>query len=439
MDDAELQQELEAMREFLGDDDEEETKEEPSWRPPPEEPETWGALPSFEPTEDEEASLAIVGRRYARRLPDNPLPELSAFELDTVRREFGRSPTPKTLALDDDLHSGFLPKPVGKVKSAKESGLYDDTEQEEPTRRPYVEDDGTPLTYKEFLARLMLPHSTELVAHVRAFVVRALEEARHADDAVRARQPQAVERRRKVLDGLPDRCAKFFSAAEAHLDQHPDWNKLGHQGLSTSRAALEKYVMTKLGAWAFESCRDDASDAELRKRCKALSTFLTPDMLDIKPGLCNEVVLHIARDELRRIDQAKAPADKVECVVRSASVIFSALNLSRAQSSSTTRVSESRAGADDFLPVFIYVVLGSDAPRLASNCNYVQAFHNPNALMSKAGYCFVNLRSAIDFLLHLQGDQIGIDQSVFDDRLNAALANLDDLDAAPSSSEDARP
>ncbi|EGB05930.1 hypothetical protein AURANDRAFT_17718, partial [Aureococcus anophagefferens] len=91
--------------------------------------------------------------------------------------------------------------------------------------------------------------------------------------------------------------------------------------------------------------------------------------------------------------------DKVDCVVRCASMIFSVLNLARAENSSRKGTSESRAGADDFLPIFIYVVLHADVPRLHSNCDYVEAFHNPTALMSKAGYCFVNLRSAIEFLL----------------------------------------
>jgi len=351
------------------------------------------------------------------------------------------------------------------------------------------ENEGSPISYKEFLARLMLPQSAELVSHVRAFVVRVLEEARERDDASRARKADASSKRRKALAELPGRCSKFFEAAEAHLEDHPSWRSLGHAGVASARSALEKYVMTKLGAWAFEACRDDHKDKHLQRRCRALATFVTPNHLDIKPGLCdNEVVLHIARDELRRMDAVRAPADKVECVVRCASIIFSALNLSRAGKSSSAaceeeededdvdldlgggaaadasqrsqdrqdhhreeiddsaaaaaagttaqsqppprkpkkkkkqRVhSESRAGADDFLPVFIFVVLHADAPRLSSNCDYIQEFHNPAGLMSKAGYCFVNLRSAIEFLLHLNGSQIGMEEAAFQRKLHDAL------------------
>ncbi|CAN0493563.1 unnamed protein product, partial [Ectocarpus sp. 12 AP-2014] len=57
--------------------------------------------------------------------------------------------------------------------------------------------------------------------------------------------------------------------------------------------------------------------------------------------------------------------------------------------------------ADDFLPVLIYVVLRARVPRLHSMCEYVQAFHSPVALMSRPGYCFVALRSAVEFLMTL--------------------------------------
>ena len=121
---------------------------------------------------------------------------------------------------------------------------------------------------------------------------------------------------------------------------------------------------------------------------------MTQAQLEIKASLCNEVVLHIAREELRRMDSFRAPSDKVECVVRCASVIFSVLNLARtlgvacaiyiyiyiycktslekesaneralwqarAENSSQKGQSESRAGADDFLP-FLSVLLVSES------------------------------------------------------------------------------
>jgi hypothetical protein len=49
-------------------------------------------------------------------------------------------------------------------------------------------------------------------------------------------------------------------------------------------------------------------------------------------------------------------------------------------------------GADDFLPILIWVVLGCQVSQLYTNCEYIENFHDPQSLRSRAGYCFVNLR-----------------------------------------------
>ncbi|CAN0558958.1 unnamed protein product, partial [Ectocarpus sp. 12 AP-2014] len=78
--------------------------------------------------------------------------------------------------------------------------------------------------------------------------------------------------------------------------------------------------------------------------------------------------------------------------------------------------------ADDFLPVLIYVVLRARVPRLHSMCEYVQAFHSPVALMSRPGYCFVALRSAVEFLMTLNGAAVGMSEQEFRRRaLDAAI------------------
>lgn len=78
------------------------------------------------------------------------------------------------------------------------------------------------------------------------------------------------------------------------------------------------------------------------------------------------------------------------------------------------------AGADDFLPLFIWVVLQSKIPRLMSNSEYIQTYLNPARLMGRSGYCLINLRSAIDFVTYIEPSSINIDADFFESKMAEA-------------------
>jgi hypothetical protein len=114
--------------------------------------------------------------------------------------------------------------------------------------------------------------------------------------------------------------------------------------------------MTKLADFAYAGELHEEQDRALSRRMEVLA-FITPESLEVNPSLqSNEVVWTIAQDELRKMAVYKTPGDKIACVVKCAQVIFSVLNLKRGSDDN------SRPGADDFLPIFIYVVLKSNVP-----------------------------------------------------------------------------
>lgn len=55
-------------------------------------------------------------------------------------------------------------------------------------------------------------------------------------------------------------------------------------------------------------------------------------------------------------------------------------------------------GADDFLPVLVYVLLRANPPQLASNIAYISRFRRSTRLVSEAAYFFTNVVSAATFL-----------------------------------------
>ena len=49
------------------------------------------------------------------------------------------------------------------------------------------------------------------------------------------------------------------------------------------------------------------------------------------------------------------------------------------------------AGADDFLPVLIYVLIHANPPQLASNLMYIERFRMHSRMMSESAYFFTQL------------------------------------------------
>jgi len=261
---------------------------------------------------------------------------------------------------------------------------------------------------------------------------------------------------------LDVRCRSFFDQMQEMFLKYPEFQNETEERILCARDCLEQYVLYRIAEFAFKSTLDKEADEHLLHRMKVLS-FLRPETLDIKSDLFDETLLAIAGDELRKINAYRTPGDKVACVVKCASVIFRSLSLSKTkniadlhqnqsdnQSAAASRketpsgtatagaggeaekqkqddsrsADSSIAGADDFLPLFIWVVMRSHIPRLCSNCEYIQTFLNPARLMGKSGYCLINLRSAIEFVNSVDGDQLNIDAKEFEDRLADAEREL---------------
>ncbi|CAI5727680.1 unnamed protein product [Peronospora destructor] len=262
------------------------------------------------------------------------------------------------------------------------------------------------LTYGEFLQRVSQPASRDILDKIRMFVGSILGPR---GDGRPPRSTDYIEYYFYGTHELRHRCNRFFESMGDILLNHPAWRHASDAKLAKARDGIEKYVMDKVSDIAFnrlKECHHWVKEDEALLRRMQLLSFITPAMLDIKPCMRNEVVWSLAEDELRRINSFRSPGEKINCIVRCCGVIFSVLNLSRGDSGS-------RPGADDFLPIFIYIVLHSQIPRLHSNCEYISGYRNQADLMSKAGYCFVNLRSAIEFIMVMDGSMLSIPDDEF--------------------------
>ncbi|XP_057987469.1 vacuolar protein sorting-associated protein 9A isoform X4 [Hevea brasiliensis] len=138
-------------------------------------------------------------------------------------------------------------------------------------------------------------------------------------------------------------------------------------------------------------------------------------------GATNEEVdcaMELAEKELQKINAFKAPREKLLCIMSCCRVINNLLL--------NASISENHAlgGADDFLPVLIYVTIKANPPQLHSNLKFIQLYRRQAKLVSEAAYYFTNLVSAKSFIIDLNAKSLSMDEIEFEQSMQSArLAN----------------
>ncbi|KAF2291462.1 hypothetical protein GH714_024447 [Hevea brasiliensis] len=195
----------------------------------------------------------------------------------------------------------------------------------------------------DFLERMRQPSAADFVKSIKSFIVSFSNNA-----------PDPEKDSSMVQE--------FLAKMEAAFRAHPLWAGCSDEELESAGdmlhlaffqlQGLEKYVMTKLFTRVFASLPDDVKvDEQLSDKMSLIQQFIRPENLDIKPTFQNETSWLLAQKELQKINMYKAPRDKLVCILNCCKVINNLLlNASIASN-------ENPPGADEFLPVLIYVTI----------------------------------------------------------------------------------
>ncbi|PQQ17603.1 vacuolar protein sorting-associated protein 9A [Prunus yedoensis var. nudiflora] len=250
--------------------------------------------------------------------------------------------------------------------------------------------------FYDFLDRMRNPASLDLVRSIKSFIVSFSFYAANPEN-----------------DGK--KVQEFYTTMEDAIKDHPLWAGATDQEVDCAMEGLEKYVMTKLFSRTFSSTPEDVKiDLETSQKINLLQTFLKPEHLDIPAVLRNEASWLLAEKELLKINAFKAPREKLLCVMNCCKVIN---NLLLNASMSENHV---LAGADDFLPVLIYVMIKANPPQLHSNLKFIQLYRRQTKLVSEAAYYLTNLVSAKTFIFELNSKSLSIDEIEFEESMQAA-------------------
>ncbi len=100
-----------------------------------------------------------------------------------------------------------------------------------------------------------------------------------------------------------------------------------------------------------------AKDREFFERTCKLS-WITPNHLDINKKYINEKLWHIAINYLNKIDEEKSPYQKLKTVLSSYKILNNCIAFCSGKED---------AGADDIVPIFVYIIVKSKPKRMFSN------------------------------------------------------------------------
>nr|QGN01431.1 vacuolar protein sorting-associated protein 9A-like protein [Camellia sinensis] len=260
-------------------------------------------------------------------------------------------------------------------------------------------------TWHDFLERMRQPSAADFVKAIKSFIVSFLN------------NPPDPERDSAAVQ-------EFLSNMEAAFRTHSLWAGCLEEELESAGEGLEKYVMTKLFNRVFASVPDDVIvDQQLHEKMALIQQFIQPDNLDIKPTFQNETSWLLAQKELQKINMYKAPKDKLVCILNCCKVINNLLH------NASVASNENTPGADEFLPVLIYVTIKANPPQLHSNLLYIQRYRRQSRLVAETAYFFTNVLSAESFILSIDANSISMDETEYEKNMESARSVLSGLSA----------
>lgn len=294
-------------------------------------------------------------------------------------------------------------------------------------------------TYNEFLNKLTLPASTEVVKSMQQFVTKFFADYHNAKANPAPMEPVA-EPTEEELQSWPARVWTFLDHTNDSMKELPVWSHESVVQFEATCTHCEKFIFAKLYPVLFATDIEDPTQNErIKERIDSL-IFLTAEHLDIKcapllyeqyakkhtPATTGyganklnkghgstkseqEILLEVLAQPISLLNDmavAKCPQDKLLCVKR--------CTMSIAQILKNCRSDGRLPGADELLPMMIYTIKCANPANLYSHKKFLQRYTRPNMLMGEPGYIITSFVSAVEFLENVDAQALTMEPEEYD-------------------------
>ncbi|KAK4515401.1 uncharacterized protein ATC70_010346 [Mucor velutinosus] len=311
------------------------------------------------------------------------------------------------LSQDDEPLVTFstVDNPECSKNDAKQEELSDTKKQRAPTPPPketanstrQFQADMPTFDFHRFLEQMKEPSANHIARYTKGFIA-----------AFHRREAWTVNEQVKFIQD-------FLNFTYVRMRDCDVWRDISEKEFENAKEGMEKLVMNRLYNVTFSpSTMDDKEKDEILHHKINIFRWIREEHLDIPITDDNDSFLTFAESELLKMNNYKAPRDKLICILNCCKVIFGLM-----------KHMEGDEGADVFLPLLIYVVIRANPPKLISNVQYISRFRNPDHLRSEAGYYLTNLMGAIEFIETMDVNSLSISQEAFDRNIETTMAELD--------------
>ncbi|XP_015116628.1 rab5 GDP/GTP exchange factor [Diachasma alloeum] len=215
-------------------------------------------------------------------------------------------------------------------------------------------------------------------------------------------------RNAKRIEELSEITQNFYQVFGKRMENSPNYAGISPEVKERLLDYVERHSMTLLYRVLFcpPFTIDEEKDLAIQNRIRQLNWVsgknLECRIHETSPEVRELVYTSIT--DLLNMDSAKAPQEKLTCVVNCCRNIFQLLQQSVG----------GPASADEFLPALIFIVLKANPARLKSNINFITRFCNASRLMTgEGGYYFTNLCCAVSFIENLTAESLNMSEKDF--------------------------
>lgn len=212
----------------------------------------------------------------------------------------------------------------------------------------------------------------------------------------------------KRIEELSEITQNFYQVFAKRLENNGKYADVTPEVKEKLLDYVERYTMTLLYRILFcpPFTTDEEKDLAIQKRIRQLNWVSGKNLECRIHETSSEVreLVYTSITDLLNMDSAKAPQEKLSCVIYCCRNIFLLLQHSVG----------GPASADEFLPALIFIVLKANPARLKSNINFITRFCNASRLMTgEGGYYFTNLCCAVSFIENLTAESLNMDEKDF--------------------------